>query len=191
MARVSDAELFARPIVITNAEFRFVVAEQLRDRSVAADIVLEPMRRGSGPAVAVSAVLATERDADALVLVLAADHVIGKLAEFRAACRLAAQTAAQGRIITFGIPPTCAATHYGYIRPGEPLNGDSVLEVEAFVEKPMRRRNNVEGNREFRAAHGASREGGRRRDRDLDFLRLASEPFARAPKKSIDYAVRS
>src|SRR6516162_11229451 len=77
MARVSDAELFARPIVITNAEFRFVVAEQLRDRGIAADIVLEPMRRDSGPAVAVSAVLASERDASAFVLVLAADHVIG------------------------------------------------------------------------------------------------------------------
>src|ERR1700719_741792 len=82
MSRISDPELFTRPIVITNAEFRFVVAEQLRDCGIAADIVLEPMRRDSGPAVAVSAVLAFERDAEALVLVLAADHVIGKLDEF-------------------------------------------------------------------------------------------------------------
>src|SRR6516162_8696970 len=72
MARVSDAELFARPIVITNSDFRFVVAEQLRDRGIAADIVLEPMRRDSGPAVAVAAVLGSERNGEALVLVLAA-----------------------------------------------------------------------------------------------------------------------
>jgi mannose-1-phosphate guanylyltransferase/mannose-6-phosphate isomerase len=98
IARVSDAELFSRLIVITNAEFRFVVAEQLRDRGIAADIVLEPMRRDSGPAVAVSAVLASERDASAFVLVLAADHVIGKLDEFRSACRIAAQTAAKAPI---------------------------------------------------------------------------------------------
>jgi Nucleotidyl transferase len=78
LARISDAELFARPIVITNTDFRFVVAEQLCERGVVADIVLEPMRRDSGPAVAVSAVLAAERDRDALVLVLAADHVIRK-----------------------------------------------------------------------------------------------------------------
>src|SRR6516162_6284631 len=136
MARVSDPELFARPIVITNAEFRFVVAEQLRDRGIAADIVLEPMRRDSGPAVAVSALLANELDADALVLVLAADHVIGKIDEFRDACRCAAEVAAQGRIVTFGIPPTFAATNYGYIRPGKPLNGALAHEVEAFIEKP-------------------------------------------------------
>ena len=58
LARISDPDLFARPIIITNADFRFVVAEQLRERGIEADIVLEPSRRDSGPAVAVSAVLA-------------------------------------------------------------------------------------------------------------------------------------
>jgi mannose-1-phosphate guanylyltransferase/mannose-6-phosphate isomerase len=48
----------ARTIVITQADFRFVVAEQLRERGIEADIVLEPMRRDSGPAVTVAAVLA-------------------------------------------------------------------------------------------------------------------------------------
>src|ERR1700704_2113181 len=69
--RVSDASLFSRPVVITNADFRFVVAEQLRELGIEADIVLEPSRRDSGPAIAVSAVLAAQRDRDALVLVLA------------------------------------------------------------------------------------------------------------------------
>src|SRR6476620_6836388 len=83
LARVNSAALFARPIVITNADFRFVVAEQLRESKVEADIVLEPTRRDSGPAVAVSAVLAAERNRDALVLVLAADHVVRNPEEFR------------------------------------------------------------------------------------------------------------
>src|SRR5262245_50137576 len=52
-ARITDADLFARPMVITKDNFRFVIAEQLRERGIAADIVLEPMRRDSGPAVAV------------------------------------------------------------------------------------------------------------------------------------------
>jgi len=86
MSRVADGELFGRPIVITNAEFRFVIAEQLRDCGIGADIVLEPVRRDSGPAVAVSALLAIEREPEALVLVLASDHVVRKLKEFRAAC---------------------------------------------------------------------------------------------------------
>src|SRR6516165_11969574 len=134
LARVNSAELFARPIVITNADFRFVVAEQLRESGIEADIVLEPMRRDSGPAVAVAAVLAAERNRDALVLVLAADHVIRKPEEFRATCRSAASAAAEGRIVTFGIEPTGPVTSYGYIRPGKKLNGASVRAVETFVE---------------------------------------------------------
>src|SRR5262252_849997 len=106
LARVSDRDLFARPIVITHADFRFVVAEQLRASGVEADIVLEPMRRDSGPAVTVAAVLAAERERDALVLVLAADHVVRKPDEFRKACQRAATAAAEGRIVTFGIEPT-------------------------------------------------------------------------------------
>src|SRR5258705_9423541 len=74
LARVNSAELFARPIVITNADFRFVVAEQLRESGVEADIVLEPVLRDSGPAVAVAAVLAAQRNRDSLLLGLAPHH---------------------------------------------------------------------------------------------------------------------
>jgi mannose-1-phosphate guanylyltransferase/mannose-6-phosphate isomerase len=209
LARISDPDLFARPIIITNADFRFVVAEQLRERGVEADIVLEPSRRDSGPAVAVSAVLAAERDRDALVLVLAADHVVRKPDEFRDACRHAA--AAEGRIVTFGIEPTHPAVNYGYICPGEKLNGASVRTVQAFVEKPdattaaryvANRYLWNSGNFLFHATTmlaeierfepvmaEAARAAVNGLTRDLDFLRLAAEPFARAPKKSIDYAV--
>jgi len=211
LERIADPELFGRPIVITNTDFRFVVAEQLRESGVEADIVLEPMRRDSGPAVAVSAVLAAARDRDALVLVLAADHVIRKPDEFRAACQRAAAAAAEGRIVTFGIEPTRPATSYGYIRPGEKLNGASARTVEAFVEKPdaataakyvAQKYLWNSGNFLFHAAtmlaeierfEPAMAEAAKAAvdglTRDLDFLRLAGEPFARAPKKSIDYAV--
>ncbi len=211
LGRICDPELFGRPIVITNTDFRFVVAEQLRERGVEADIVLEPMSRDSGPAVAVSAVLAAERDRNALVLVLAADHVVRKPEEFHAACRLAAAAAGEGRIVTFGIEPTHPATSYGYIRPGEKLNGASARTVDAFVEKPdaATAANYVaerylwnSGNFLFHAATmlgeierfepamaKAAKAAVAGFTRDLDFLRLASEPFARAPKKSIDYAV--
>ncbi len=209
--RVAAADLFARPIVITNQDFRFVVAEQLREMGVAADIVLEPMRRDSGPAVAVAAALAAERDPQAIVLVLAADHVVRKPEQFHEACRAAATAARAGRIVTFGIKPDHPAVNYGYIRPGRPLDGGAAHEVEAFVEKPdavVAARYVGEnylwnsGNFLFRAdvmlAEIASFEPAMAeaakaavagRTRDLDFLRLAPEPFAKAPKKSIDYAV--
>jgi mannose-1-phosphate guanylyltransferase/mannose-6-phosphate isomerase len=211
LARVSDPDLFARPIVLTKADFRFVVAEQLREVGIAADIVLEPMRRDSGPAVAVAAVLAAARDRNALVLVLAADHVIRNPQAFRAACQQAAAAAAERRIVTFGIEPTHPVTSYGYIRPGARLNGADVHAVEAFVEKPdaqtaaryvAERYLWNSGNFLFHAATmlgeierfepaiaEAAKAAVAGLARDLDFLRLASEPFARAPSKSIDYAV--
>src|SRR5262249_12074687 len=200
-----------RPISTPHADCRFVVAEQLRDSGREAAIVPEPMRRDSGPAVAVCATLAAERDPDALVLVLAADHVIRKPEEFRAACRRAAAVAAERRIVTFGIAPTHPATNYGYIRPGAKLDGSFVYAVDAFVEKPdaataatyvAKRYLWNSGNFLFHAAtmlreieqfEPAMAEAAKAavggRTRDLDFLRLAAEPFARAPKKSIDYAV--
>jgi mannose-1-phosphate guanylyltransferase/mannose-6-phosphate isomerase len=211
LARIADPSLFSRPIVITNADFRFVVAEQLRERGIEADIVLEPSRRDSGPAVAVSAVLAAKRDHDALVLVLAADHVVRKPEEFRQACRRAAEAATAGRIVTFGIAPTHPATNYGYVRPGEKLNGAHVHAVEAFVEKPdaATAANYLadgylwnSGNFLFHAAtmlaeierfEPAMAEAAKAAvdglTRDLDFVRLAADAFARAPRKSIDYAV--
>src|SRR5881394_514229 len=105
LERVADP-MFARPIVITNTDFRFIVAEQLRELGIEAEIVLEPARRDSGPAVAVAAALAARRNPAAVVLVLAADHVVRNPDEFLNVCRAAAAAAAAGRIVTFGIKPS-------------------------------------------------------------------------------------
>ncbi len=210
LARVADP-IFARPIVITNTDFRFIVAEQLRQVGVEADIVLEPARRDSGPAVAVAAALAGQRNPQAIALVLAADHIVRKPAAFLAACVDAAKAAAEGRIVTFGIEPSGPATQYGYIKPAARLDGANVLAVGAFVEKPDAASaadyiaNDYlwnSGNFMFRAdvmlgelarfepaMAEAARAAVAGMTQDLDFLRLASEPFGSAPRKSIDYAV--
>jgi mannose-1-phosphate guanylyltransferase/mannose-6-phosphate isomerase len=211
LMRIADPAMFARPIVITNTDFRFIVAEQLREIGIAADIVLEPARRDSGPAVAVAAVLTARRDPQAAVLVLAADHIVRRPDQFIEACRNAAAAVAKGRIVTFGIRPAAPATSYGYIRPGAKLDGTVALAVAAFVEKPdaaTAARYVAEnylwnsGNFMFRAdvmldeitkfepaMAEAARAAVAELTQDLDFQRLAPEPFARAPKKSIDYAV--
>jgi mannose-1-phosphate guanylyltransferase / mannose-6-phosphate isomerase len=211
LARTSDPALFTRPIVITNDDFRFVVGEQLRECGITADVVLEPMRRDSAPAVTAAAQLVAERDRDGLVLVLAADHVIRKPDAFREACRQAAAAAAEGRIVTFGIEPTHPATSYGYIRPGAKLNGGSIRAVDAFVEKPDAGTASQyiadsylwnSGNFLFQASTmlaeikrfepdmaEAVKAAVVGRTRDLEFQRLAAEHFARAPARSIDYAV--
>lgn len=211
IGRVNDGELFDRPIVITHSDFRFIVAEQVRECGIEADIVLEPVRRNSAMAVAVAAALAHRRAPEASVLVLAADHVIRNLDAFRNACREAAVAAAEGLIVTFGINPTRPATNYGYIRPGAKVNGGAALGVAAFVEKPDAGRagNYIaenylwnSGNFAFRSdimlgeitrfepeIAAAAKSAVSDMARDLDFVRLPVEPFTRAPKKSIDHAV--
>ena len=118
LLRVADAELFAPPIVITGADFRFFARRQAEDLGIDATVVIEPMRRDSGPAVAAAAALARSRDPDAVVLALAADHVILDVEEFRATCLAGLKAAQAGHIVTFGITPTAPKTSYGYIRRG-------------------------------------------------------------------------
>ncbi len=210
LIRVSDASLFARPIVITNTAYRFMVLEQLDDVGIEADIVLEPARRDSGPAIAAGAAFARRRDADAVVLALAADHVVRDVAAFAAACRQGLVAAKEGRIATFGVKPQRPATEYGYISPGAVIGGD-VRKVETFVEKPdlATAARYIEagylwnsGNFMFRAA--TLLDEYRRVDagsvdavvasvaaagRDLGFVTLDPEAFSRAKAISIDYAV--
>ena len=105
LMRVSDPALFERPIVITNTAYRFMVLEQLAEIGREADVLLEPMRRDSGPAIAAGAAFAQTRDKDAVVLALAADHVVRDTAAFVAACREGLAAAEAGHIVTFGVSP--------------------------------------------------------------------------------------
>jgi mannose-1-phosphate guanylyltransferase/mannose-6-phosphate isomerase len=208
--RVSNPALFARPIIVTNAQYRFMVAEQLAEIGVEADILLEPARRDSGPAIAAGAAYAKTRSENPIVVALAADHVIADPAAFAKACVVAAEAAAADRIVTFGVHPTRPATEYGYIRPGGSI-GSNIFAVDQFVEKPdeaTAERYVKEGylwnsgnfmfqadlllaeyekfEPQSRAAISASVEHA---GTDLGFVTLENESFGRAGAKSIDYAV--
>jgi mannose-1-phosphate guanylyltransferase/mannose-6-phosphate isomerase len=208
--RVSERAVFGRPIVITNVQYRFLVAEQLEEIGVEADILLEPVRRDSGPAIAAGAAFAAKRDEDPIIVALAADHVITDPAGFVNACRVAADAAGANHIVTFGVRPTRPATEYGYIHPGASI-APGIFALEKFVEKPDAKtaEQYVEqgylwnsGNFVFRAGYllaeyakfepeslAAISESVQRAGRDLGFVMLDSEAFARAVAKSVDYAV--
>src|SRR5262249_27413423 len=130
LTRVSG-DLFAPPIVMTSDAFRFFARRQAEEIGVDATVVLEPMRRDSGPAIAAGAAFARSRDPDAIVLAIAADHVILAPDLFREACRAGRDAAAQGQIVTFGIRPTAPKTSYGYIRCGAALDVAGVSRVAA------------------------------------------------------------
>ncbi|MBR0793393.1 mannose-1-phosphate guanylyltransferase/mannose-6-phosphate isomerase [Bradyrhizobium manausense] len=210
LLRVSDGTLFDRPIVITNASYRFMVLEQLAEIGIEADVILEPMRRDSGPAIAAGAAFAQNRTNEAIVLALAADHVVQDNAAFVAACREGLAAASTGRIVTFGVKPERPATEYGYISPGEVISGE-VHAVARFVEKPdaVKAADYVNsgylwnsGNFMFPAAllldeygkvDAASVEAVSSAvagaGRDLGFVTLEPQAFGAAKAISIDYAV--
>jgi mannose-1-phosphate guanylyltransferase/mannose-6-phosphate isomerase len=211
LERVTRNPLFATPIIVTNADFRFVVAEQTRARGVTATIILEPQRRDSAAAIAAVSEFAIKSDANAILLVVAADHLIPDVEAFAAACRTALPAAAAGSIVTFGVEPAYPATSYGYISAKPAANGSAVRDVAAFVEKPDEATATDyvkhgylwnSGNFMFRAdvmlrelsrfepaIMTAAKGAVDNLVSDLDFFRLAEGPFAQAPRKSIDYAV--
>lgn len=126
------------PVLVCNEEHRFLVAEQLREIGKApANIILEPAGRNTAPALTLAAMYLAERDPQAVMLVMPADHVIYDIKAFQSAVTAAARAADEGYLATFGIVPTKPETGYGYIRQGEPLAGyASLRHVAAFVEKP-------------------------------------------------------
>lgn len=211
LARVGGAE-FGRPIIVSGNDYRFLVAEQARALGIDADIVLEPARRDSCAAIAAAAAVAARRSPKAMLLVLAADHVIPDTAGFLAHVMRGAVAAEAGRIVTFGIRPGYPATGYGYIRPGALLEGaPGVHGLEAFAEKPERavaERYCAEGylwnsgNFLFRAdvfldelhrlapdIHDPALAAVADAQIDLDFLRLDEAAFTAARAQSVDYAV--
>ncbi|WP_315786690.1 mannose-1-phosphate guanylyltransferase/mannose-6-phosphate isomerase [Bradyrhizobium sp. SZCCHNPS1003] len=210
LLRVSDSGLFGRPIVIANSACRFIALEQLAESGVDADVLLEPMRRDSGPAIAAGAAFARNRDSEAVVLALAADHLVRNIDAFVSACRDGLGAAEAGHIVTFGIRPSHATSEYGYISPGEPIVG-AVRRAEKVVEKPDQELAEQyiasgylwnSGNFMFRAE--VLLEEYRRLDpasvssvvdavdkasRDLSFFTLDPEAFGTVRSISIDYAV--
>ena len=211
LLRVRNPELFAPPIVVTNADFRFFARRQADDLGIDATVAIEPMRRDSGPAVAAAAVLARRQDPNAVVLALAADHVILDVEAFHAACAAGLEAAEAGRIVTFGIKPTEPKTSYGYIRRGKPSGPKDVYAVEAFVEKPdaataaryvsegylwnsgnflFRADVLLQELQRFEPAMATAVEAAvENAQDDIGFLRLDPAGFGAALQKSIDYAV--
>jgi mannose-1-phosphate guanylyltransferase / mannose-6-phosphate isomerase len=204
-------EEVASPLIVCTEEHRFLVAEQVREVGGEASILIEPLGRDTAPAVAVAAHEALGRDENALLLILPADHVIGRPADFARAVQAARPFAEKGSLVTFGIVPASAHTGYGYIKKGAALGTGGTHAVAAFVEKPGAEQARQylaqgylwnSGMFLFRAAeylrllaeyepqmHGAMARAHARRRPDLDFIRLDPASFAESPANSIDYAV--
>lgn len=207
---------FARPVIVTASDFRFVVTEQLGGLGRAAGTVLiEPEGRNTAPAVLAAALHLEAADPEGLMLVCPSDHAIGDDAAFRAAVAAGVPAAEAGALVTFGVRPDRAETGYGYLELEDPPEAGAPpapLPLRRFVEKPgpEAAAAMVAGGRHlwnsgiflFRtgaivaafarhqpALTEAVRAAVAGAEPDLAFLRLAEGPWARAENVSIDYAI--
>ena len=202
----------AVPIIVCNDEHRFLVAEQLRQLGIEkATIILEPEGKNTAPAIALAAHAASASGPDSLLLVLPADHYIGRPEDLRNAVTAAIDVASDQKLVTFGLIPSRPETGYGYIKRGADITEHAAV-LETFVEKP-----DVETAEAYLASGeyvwnsgmfmfsaqaylsalessqpdmaSACSEAMNAAERDLDFIRPDAGIFATSPADSIDYAV--
>lgn len=211
--RVRGGEDFAAPIIVSNDEHRFIIAQQMRDAGIAPLAhILEPQGRNTAPAAAAAAAFVQAQDAKGILLILPADHHISNTEAFLGAIAKGATLAEDGHLVTFGVLPSGPETGYGYIKRGKAIEGTGAYSVERFVEKPdletaksylaeggydwnagifMFRADTILDEMRMHCPEIAARasEAVIKGVRDLDFLRLDAEAFGASPSNSIDYAV--
>ena len=144
ISRLDNMPNIQAPLVVSNEEHRFLVAEQLRQLSkTPRAIILEPVGRNTAPALTLAAQALAISDPDAIMLVMPADHVIKNNNAFQLSVEHGARLADQGQMVTFGVVPTGPETGYGYIRKGAAIDrqtdanhGAAAFRVSEFVEKP-------------------------------------------------------
>jgi mannose-1-phosphate guanylyltransferase / mannose-6-phosphate isomerase len=211
--RVNNAEIFHDPIIICNNEHRFIAAEELQNISIASrSIILEPIGRNTAPAVAIAALSIKDKNDD-LILVMPSDHIIEDETQFISNVQNAAKAANEGYLVTFGIIPDKAETGYGYIKQSKDLeNFTGISAVAKFIEKPQKEVAETflkeggylwnSGIFMFKAStyleilenlqkeiFDSCKNSYNKAAKDLDFIRLSEEDFAKCPNISIDYAV--
>ena len=211
LERIADRG-YAAPLLLTNQEFRFIVAEQaLAAGCDKARIVIEPVGRNTAPAICVAARMVAEEDPDGVLLVLPSDHLLSDPDAFHQAVAAGAEAARAGHLVTFGIRPDRPETGYGYIELGAPAQAGAQPFLR-FIEKPQAdaAAEMVASGRHLwnsgmfvygaatildafarhapavDAACKAAIETGRE---DLDFFRLGEAAYAENPDISIDYAI--
>ena len=203
----------APPLLVGNDEYRFILAEQMRQAGVQQPtLVLEPVGRNTAPALTLGALGAMAGGADPVMVVMPADHVIQNTTAFQQAVLVAAPLAQAGKLVTFGIKALAPETGYGYIRRGAAVADGQAYTVAEFVEKPsaetaqayidsgeffwnggifvIRASVWLEKMQQLQPAMASACQAAfDQRQADLDFVRPNRQAFEACPADSIDYAV--
>lgn len=205
--RLPQNSEYLAPLIICHEEYRFIVAEQLRQiQRSNSGIILEPCARNTAPAIALAAHWALQHYPECVLLVLPADHLISDTSKLQQNVSEATLAAQQDSVVTFGIPIDKPETGYGYIEVGSNSRINKFIEkpdlatAQSFVNnsnylwnsgmfcfKPSLYLQELETYAPLIVKH--SKDALKNFAADLDFTRVATESYAQCPSISIDYAV--
>ena len=213
MSGASDALSFRSPLVLTNADFRFIVTEQLLAIGIdPGAILIEPEGRNTAPAILAAALHAQKDDPDAILLVAPSDHVVPDKEAFQSAVARGITAVERGDLVTFGIQASRPETGYGYLELAGAPSQEGPVKLSRFVEKPdlakaeemlaagnylwnagifLFKASDIVASFEKHAAPIVApvTEALETAKTDLGFLRLGPEAWAGAEDISIDFAV--
>jgi mannose-1-phosphate guanylyltransferase/mannose-6-phosphate isomerase len=210
----SDILSFAPQMTLTNADFRFIIGEQLQEIGIdPGPILIEPEAKNTAAAILAASIFAHSKDEKAVLLVAPSDHVIPDTDDFHDAVKVGLAHVQNQKMVTFGVTPTHPETGYGYLElSANPLDGHGSYKLKSFLEKP----NLQDAEQMLEAGHYLWNAGiflFRAQDMidafqayapetldlvsqsinkastDLGFLRLAAEPWSEIEDISIDYAI--
>ena len=210
----SDIIKFASHITLTNADFRFIIGEQLQEIGIdPGPTLIEPEGKNTAAAILAASIFAHEKDKDAVLLVAPSDHVIPDTAIFHEAIKVGLSHVKNQKMVTFGIKPTHPETGYGYLELStDTLDDNGTSDISKFVEKP-----HLQDAKQMLASGHYLWNAGiflflaqdmmdafkayapetldlvsqsiNEASADLGFLRLAAEPWSKIEGISIDYAI--
>lgn len=132
--RIENISFMSKPLVVCNEEHVSLVQKEF-ESAQGVDILLEPARKNTAPAILAAAFYCLENESDGIMLVLPSDHVILKKDVFQNAIRIAYEDAKKNKYALFGIVPLTPETGYGYIE-ADTNSSAKTFPVKAFKEKP-------------------------------------------------------
>ncbi len=212
--RLKGIKNLQKPIILSNEEQRFIVAQQMREINTETNtIILEPFGKNTAPAITLATLKSLNSFEDPLLLILSSDHLIQDEENFKKVIEEGILHAENGQIVTFGVIPNSPETGYGYIKTIDKLSKkNSFSKIDKFIEKPNLEKAKTfikdqhyvwnSGIFLFKASTilkemkryapeilGLCEESLERGLEDLDFFRIDEETFRKCPNVSIDIAV--
>jgi mannose-1-phosphate guanylyltransferase/mannose-6-phosphate isomerase len=214
LLRIKNKNIFHSPILICNDEHRFLIAEQLRELGIKPKlIVLEPLPKNTGPAVAIASYIVKEIEEKGKILILPSDHKINDIRKFQNIINRCQKICEENKIVTFGVSPNEPDSNFGYIKKGKVIDRkNKIYVVEEFKEKPtLAKAKKYLKNKSFFWNSGIffckankmlneisnhdkktflnSIKAIKKANKDLDFLRLSRKYFSQTISKPIDKSV--